>query len=253
LDTREHAMREILYRSKMEVGTFRPTVAIGILELARKYVFGGARPEWILNPCAGWGDRLIGMLAYGVRGIVDVDPNPDLGQEYERIEQWAREHKDARKHPYARRYFAQPFEDITDDAIRGALREIGCARGEFDLAIIAPPYFDLEVYVPGNADQSIERYRTFESWYSEFLIPLIARSLRLLRVGGMIALIINQSPSARADVGTRFLRRMIHDVNVAVPRARYMGVVSYAEVNGAKHDKRARSIRSPQPIWIWRA
>lgn len=261
-DSREYDVklaREVLYREKLEVGTFRPTVAIGIFELARQYIFSHARTvEWVLNPCAGWGDRLIGAMAYGVRGIVDVDPNPALGREYERIEQWAREMRNAdetnastsSRATTERRYFAQPFEDVPEHALREALREIGCTRGEFDLAIIAPPYFDLEVYVPGHADQSIERYPTFERWYSEFLIPLILKSARVLRQGGVIALIINQSPDARTNESARFLRRMIHDVNNAPPYMRYLGVVSYAEVV-AQRDQRRMHIRSPQPIWIW--
>lgn len=276
--------RETLYREKMEVGTFRPTVAIGIFELARKYVFGrehGSRRavEWVLNPCAGWGDRLISAMAYGVRGIIDVDPNIALGPEYDRIEKWARairlQHDETHRvasdsrtttlsHPSRccsntvtrRKYFAQPFEDVSESALRESLRDIGCECGEFDLAIIAPPYFDLEVYAPGSASQSVERYPTFARWYSEFLIPLILKSGRVLRVGGVLALIINQAPDARTNESARFLRRMIHDVDTSVsPRyLQYLGVVSYAEVrscttSGKLHDL---SIRSPQPIWLWK-
>lgn len=273
--------RETLYREKMEVGTFRPTVVIGIFELARKYVFERARDrravEWVLNPCAGWGDRLIGAMAYGVRGIVDVDPNQDLGPEYERIEMWAREQRtyqqqsapreqcahhqrNSREHAVdgaitRRRYFAQPFEDVPESALREALRDIGCERGEFDLALIAPPYFDLEVYVPGSASQSVERYPTFAQWYSNFLIPLIFKSGRVLRKGGVIALIINQAPDARTNESARFLRSMIHDVGMgAKDYLHYLGVVSYAEVrtrviNEKTHDLH---IRSPQPIWLWK-
>lgn len=244
LVARNHCAREIVYENKMEVGTFRPTVAVGIIQMMRAILCEHC--EYILNPCAGWGDRLIGVTAAGgVQGMVDVDPNPDLGAEYERMMTWIREIDPAQT--FDRKYFAQPFEDVTDDVLRGAVAQLSGARDgvgfrqDYDLALIAPPYFDLEVYVPGNASQSIERYNTFEKWYSEFLIPLVLKCGRLLRRGGVVALIINQAPAAREDEGARFLQRMLRDIS---RKLRYIGVISYAE-------ERGKYLRSPQPIWIW--
>jgi hypothetical protein len=219
--------REIIYNNVHEVGTFRPTVACDVIQLLRKKFNNTC--DWILNPCAGWGDRLIAAMASGVKGMFDVDPNEALGARYEEIARWGAQIF-ATRPPIERIYVAQPFEDVADDLFPRL----------YDLALIAPPYFDLEIYVTQDdaRAQSVTRYPTFDSWYANFLIPLVLKSARHLRIGGIAALVINQYGT------TKFLRRMIADIS-RDPGLRYLGVVSYAEINDGGH------VRSPQPIWFW--
>ena len=290
-----HCARELIYKYKMEVGTFRPTIAAGLVWMVRNLF--GAPCNYVLDPCAGWGDRLIGIMAAGVRGSVHVDPNPDLGAEYARIEQWAREtaSRNVAKDQetagssgtlnltdYRREYFASPFEDIPREDLLQALLRVRGPTGEgvrraakpssdaikdgpsfiarddgFDLTIIAPPYFDLEIYVPNDVTgtQSITRFKTWEEWYEKFLIASLAKCASVLRVGGVLALIINEPPDRSSP---RFLARLGGDVIRAARsyrtegqdsrqiQMRYLGVISYAEFDEQKHH-----IRSPQPIWLW--
>jgi hypothetical protein len=293
-----HAAREIIYREKMEVGTFRPTVACGIIWLLRARM--SARCDWILNPCAGWGDRLIGFMAAGARGSVDIDPNAELGAEYPRMREWCREQllracaegtdgageqllracaegtdgageqSRASDHRFQHTYFAQPFEDVPREEILGALARmrgaydgaevaVEIARDDgFDLALIAPPYFDLEIYVPNDTarTQSVSRYTSFEEWYARFLLVALRKCGSLLRIGGVLALIINQSPPPGAVAGKaihhKFLQRMIGDMarGAGDARLRYLGVISYAEILSRAAGDNPR-VRSPQPIWIW--
>jgi hypothetical protein len=233
--------REMIYENKMEVGTFRPTVAIGVIQLMRDVL--GEKCEYILNPCAGWGDRLIGfMAARGIRAVIDIDPNRELGPKYDAIEKWARPKL---RESFSREYFDRPYEDIDDQELLDALIRNIHSNGNirFDLALIAPPYFDLEVYVPDDPAQSIVRYNTFERWFNNFLIPSIMKCGRLVRVGGIVALVINQAPVARRNRNAQFLRRMIRAVS-RNESMKYLGVISYAEVRGEQ-------LRSPQPIWFW--
>ena len=267
-----HFAREFVYHNKMEVGTFRPTVAAGIVWLMRATLCENDHAcDWVLNPCAGWGDRLIGLMAAGVRGCVDVDPNEELGAEYPKICSWASSliHSEA---PFQHKYFPRPFEDIPISELENALTQMQAKslrphelidRG-FDLAIVDPPYFDLEVYVPNDVAkvQSITRYPTFDEWYNKFLIAMIKKCASLLRIGGILALIVNQaSTNSKTSPNEKFLSYMVRDVmremlkrevgqteSCAHTALRYLGVVSYAEVAGADGHFRARS---PQPIWIW--
>lgn len=270
----KHEMREYIYANKMEVGTFRPTVAAGIVWLLRSRL--STRCEWVLDPCAGWGDRLLGFMASDVRGVVDVDPNTALGAEYPKIRDWVKS-IDPSATNFQHHYIPAPFEDIprddlvrkllqmrtptvdiADEDVRAFPREDG-----YDLVLIAPPYFDLEVYVPNDTagTQSISRYPTFEEWFNKFLIANLKKCGEQLRVGGILALIINQAPTARTDESARFLHRMISDVTrpTGTPscvKLRYLGVISYAEVtNDTKKTSRdgasKEHIRSPQPIWFW--
>lgn len=259
--------RERVYADKMEVGTFRPTVAAGIIWLMRKRL--GQSCDYVLDPCAGWGDRLIGITAAGARGSVHVDPNPALGAEYARIFDWIREVYPALT-AYRREYIARPFEDIPRAELLQALARVkssgasssSTAAAEdqaptlsrddgFDLVIIAPPYFDLEIYVPNDATgtQSITRYTEWSQWYEKFLLASLALAASTLRIGGVLALIINQPPDRNSP---RFLARLGPDVIRAAsgvetnPQMRYLGVISYAE-----YKPKIRGYRSPQPIWIW--
>lgn len=264
-----HCMREMIYKNKMEVGTFRPTVAVGLAQMMRTRHHTTC--DWVLNPCAGWGDRLLGFMAAKCKGSVDIDPNTELGAEYPKMREWAQDmlrvynpRSEARQFKHT--YIPRPFEDIPNEELLGALDAMraperdttrdtssGISREPaqgFDLVLIAPPYFDLEVYVPDDraGTQSISRYRTFEEWYQKFLIANLKKCGDLLRKGGLLALIINQTPAARTDEKERFLLRMIRDVTRAGSdnhaRLRYLGVISYAEVSRAH-------VRSPQPIWLW--
>lgn len=255
-------LRERIYERKLEVGTFRPLVAAGLVWFVRNVI--GTTCQYVLDPCAGWGDRLIGFLASGIQGSVHVDPNPELGAEYTRMFDWARELEPELLRNYRREYFQKPFEDVPIGDLRAALTKVGCTNIEgCDLVLMAPPYFDVEIYVPNDPDglQSITRYRTWEDWYSRFLLTCVARAASVLRPGGIFALIINQPPAARNTqdnaAHVRFLDQMTRDISgtrlqtlvrehATSVKMRYLGVISYAE-----HDKKEAPPRSPQPIWLW--
>jgi len=238
-------MREIIWQQKMEVGTFRPTIAVSIVQLMRDYF--GEQCEHILVPCAGWGDRLIGFAAIGLETLVDVDPNERLAGEYERMMEWTHECMPGARLIKHRTYFCAPFEDIADRDLLNAIH----GASYFDLVLCAPPYFDIEIYTLDET-QSIMRYNTFEKWFTNFLLVIIRKGAMLLRTGGIYALIINQSTKARTDPRERFLSRMIRECERFTDDSggrimEYMGVISYAEVN-----EQNGTLRSPQPIWLWR-
>lgn len=136
---------------------FRPSIA--------KYVYerycrrGGV--AW--DPCSGYGGRLLGAYAAGVRYIgTDVDENTAEGN----------------------RRLAQAV---------GANAEILTAAaetfdpGKVDLVFTSPPYFDREMYAGGKS-QSWRRYDTLDSWVEGFLRPVIATAHRVLDEHGHLAL-----------------------------------------------------------------
>jgi hypothetical protein len=121
----------------------------------------------VLDPCIGWGGRMLGALAAGaeyvgcepdtktvagLRGILDDLP-PSVSQKA---------------------------------TILGEPAEVGLhLEGvfDFDMVLTSPPYFNLEVYTGG--DQSIGRHTKWESWVENWLKPVILRSLELLKPGGV--------------------------------------------------------------------
>jgi len=146
------------------VQTFRPAVAKAIYD---RYCQAGGRA---LDPCAGWGGRLLGFYTSGATEYVGIDANPDTVKGLKHVKCIVDRHIPGKTVDI--RYAA--FEDI----------DIG---GEFDLVFTSPPYFCKELY--GDDDfQSHVRYKTYLEWRDKFLKPLIEKSVGLLKNGGYLVL-----------------------------------------------------------------
>jgi hypothetical protein len=132
---------------------FRPTVAKFMYE--RYCPKGGL----VYDPCAGYGGRLLGAVAAGVRYIgTDVDEDTIRGNQE----------------------LAQKL---------GANVTLILSRAEeyqpppCDLVFTSPPYFHQEQYST-NADQSWQRYSDIDAWLDGFLRPVI----RAAKVAPVLAL-----------------------------------------------------------------
>ena len=116
----------------------------------------------VLDPCIGWGGRMLGAIAagatytgcepclltvVGLQGILK-----DIGRTATII--------------------AQPAEE--------GLLGLSC---EYDMILTSPPYFNLEVY-DSSSTQSITDH-TWSTWVAEWLDPVIRMSLGLLKTGGV--------------------------------------------------------------------
>lgn len=133
----------------------------------------------ILDPCAGWGDRLTAALSLSNFGAyVGCDPNTAMAPVYERIKNCYAGHADAR-------VYSIPFEDA----------EI--PENSFHVAFTSPPYFDYEHY-SDDPGQSSARYPDAGVWRERFLAPLVEKCARSLIGGGTLA--INISDAGRAPL-----------------------------------------------------
>ncbi len=173
-------IRQAVFEMTKESSNFRPTLALSFY----KYF----KPKNILDISAGWGDRLIGALAYSVHefefsSYVGFDPNINLQQAYRQIvDEFIPE--DLSREQF--RVFPLPFEDSTETLLS--------LRHKFDLVFSSIPYFDFEQYdvghgaSPGRKNQSTVRYKDQTLWVINFLIPTIRIAARFLEVGGNLAL-----------------------------------------------------------------
>jgi len=126
----------------------------------------------ILDPCIGWGGRMIGALA--------ADPS---------VQYFGAE-------PCTQTFSG--LKDILADIPKEAAvrASIVCKTGEtyldellkrntlFDMILTSPPYYHLELY-SNEPSQSVQAYPTWTEWLTEWLEPLIARCLALLREDGV--------------------------------------------------------------------
>lgn len=202
-------LSDAVYSTARGCGNFRPYLLTGIVK------YFGART--ILDPSAGWGDRLIGAIAAGVDRYVGVDPNTQLHAGYAEI--IAKFGADPAKFTT----IAAPFQDYEP-----------CET--FDLVFTSPPYFDHEIY-SDDATQSVVEFPLLDDWFEGFLMVLVKKSLAALNPNGHLVIVINDGTSKYTE---RLLTAM-----AALGGVEYRGVISYAE-------RAKNGYRSPQPMWIWR-
>jgi len=146
------------------VHNFRPAVAKALMD--RYCPPGGS----VLDPCAGWGGRLLGFLVSGVSRYVGVDVERDTVKGLRMLA--ARIGKDIPGK--SAEIVNSPFETLKLDE-------------KFDLVFTSPPYFDAEWYGRGIG-QSALQYPTYEQWRDKFLYPLIDGAVASLKAGGRLVL-----------------------------------------------------------------
>ena len=170
-------MRRILKTRNGTKGVvnFKPVIAKFIYD---QYVPVNGR---VLDPCAGYGGRLVGCIASNKNLFYHgIDP----------------EGKTAIGNMELAEFFTRQYDAIGDRIYQYRFRfDLGCAeevmpeiKDKYDLVFTSPPYFDKEIY-SNSFSQSCNKYKDYEGWLSNFLWVLVDESKRLLKDNGK--LIIN--------------------------------------------------------------
>jgi len=148
------------------VHNFRASVAKAVVD--RWCAPGGT----VLDPCAGWGGRLLGTLC-SQRAVhyEGVDASLATVRGLRRFGHKLEENEQVR----------------ATCAVSHAAFEDWEPTGRFDLVFTSPPYFDAEWY-SNDSGQSAVRYATYSEWLESFLRVLVEKSWALLKPGGRLAL-----------------------------------------------------------------
>lgn len=136
---------------------FKPTIAKYIARL-----FGA---KHMLDPCAGWGGRMLGAWAAGC-DYTGYDTNVDLCAAYDTMISYLKDSGG----------ITMRWENFLTADISGM---------DYDLVLTSPPYYNLEVY------QHMEPFKNKSAYYQDFLIPLIQKSIDNMKSGWVC---INISP-----------------------------------------------------------
>ncbi len=141
------------------VNEFQPYLARNIY---KKYCKDGDK---ILNPCAGWGGRLIGLASCMFNNIeyVETDPSKETFKGLTEL-------KDFLKLGDNFKQYNLPFEDLK-------LKE-----NYFDFVFTSPPYFDTEKYSE-DEEQSYIKNSNYEEWRDNFLYVMIDKILFSMKKG----------------------------------------------------------------------
>jgi 16S rRNA G966 N2-methylase RsmD len=135
---------------------FRPHITKMIVD---KY---GAKV--VLDPCCGWGGRMLGTVAAGAK-YIGFEPNTET---------------------FAHLNELAEFLGIQDKV---ELHNIGAEHiPEFDircdLVLTSPPYFDTEIYCKEET-QSITNFKSYDEWLNGWLKPVILAGINCLNDGGV--------------------------------------------------------------------
>jgi len=119
----------------------------------------------ILDPCAGWGGRMIGASV--VSNYYDCyEP---CSETYEGLLNLSKFINQIDSY-FKANIYKIPFEDAELES------------NYYDFALTSPPYYDTEVYT-SESTNSFNRYNTFDKWCNSFYIPLIAKTMNALKPG----------------------------------------------------------------------
>lgn len=170
--------REAVYAAARGCNLFN--VALGVF-LLRWHV---DRPGDVLDPTAGWGDRLGAAAIAGARSYRGWDTNIELQPVYAALAQ-----------RYADidlsldwRVTAAPFERVLDSEL----------ADQYDTVMTSPPFFDQEFYE--GDDTSTTTHHAIDAWYRDFYCVMWRKSAIALRPGGrVIAYIPGGRMRAEAD------------------------------------------------------
>lgn len=163
-----YKLREYLYANTKLCNNFRITVALAILQIFK--------PKKWLDISAGWGDRLISAILYGVDLYVAADPNLDLHPCYDRIIQTlVPVNKQSNFVIYPTGFEKTPLPNT-----------------KFDIVFSSPPFFDIEQYSTHTGDSL--QYSTEKAWCDNFLWPSLIKSYIHLKRNGHMILYMSGSP-----------------------------------------------------------
>lgn len=153
------------YNGVAYVNEFPPYVAQQIL---KQYAPSG--DVSILDPCCGWGGRMIGCASIPNTRYVGCEPCTQTYNGLVKLGEWLKSLQPA----FEYEIHNVPYEDFKTDE-------------QFDIALTSPPYYNTEHYCE-EPTNSMNRYNTYDKWVDGFYKPLILNTVDRLKDNGVFIL-----------------------------------------------------------------
>ena len=154
------------YNGVAYVNEFPPFVA---RQIYQKYA-SGKKNISVLDPCCGWGGRMIGCASIPNTTYVGCEPCTETYEGLVKLGVWLK----TLQPTFNFVIYQKPFEDFMTDE-------------KFDIALTSPPYYNTEKYSDEETN-SLNRYKTYEEWVEGFYEPLILNTVGYLNEGGVFIL-----------------------------------------------------------------
>jgi len=123
------------------------------------------KPTRVLDPCAGWGGRMLGAVSFGAH-YIGFEPNTRTYENLRRMVDFLG--------------IGGKVTLIHDDCRNMMKHDLP----RVEMVLTSPPYFDLEVYCD-EGTQSIKDHDSYESWSDGFLREVIRLGIGMLMDGGV--------------------------------------------------------------------
>lgn len=159
--------------------TFMPAYAKSIYEYFQC-------PEIVLDPCSGWGDRLLAAEVSGIKKYIGFDSNVCLRPGYVDIMSLCGHEPiqlSSNKIEFSNSYemHATPFEEgilsIEDNSV--------------DFIFTSPPFYDYELYSNENP--------MYTDWMKQFYEPLFYHCSRVVKPNGFVCLYLSDTSAGKIE------------------------------------------------------
>ena len=156
------------YQNIQYINEFPPFVARSVYK-----AYGKPKPGErmrVLDPCAGWGGRMIGCASIPNTTYVACDPSTQTYEGLCKLGEWLKKLQPT----FEFEIHKVPYEDFK-------------CKETFDIALTSPPYYNTEHYSDEETN-SLNRYKTYESWVEGFYKPLILNTVKRVKKDGVFIL-----------------------------------------------------------------
>ena len=142
------------------VADFQPYLA---RDIYKYYCKDGAK---ILDPCAGWGGRMLGVYSSLLKdsSYIATDPCKETYNGLLKLND----------------FLKGSGLKINVKLINDGFENVKLKPNTYDFAFTSPPYFDTEQYST-ESTQSYMKFNNYENWVSGFLTPLILNTIKALK------------------------------------------------------------------------
>jgi hypothetical protein len=123
------------------------------------------RPKRVLDPTAGFGNRMVAACAVGVENYIGIDSNLNLRKPYEGLASFLGKHSNTLVNIILSNAINVDYDGLLYDCVFTSL-----------------PYYTLEEY------SHMYNYGTKQQWNDEFYKPLIRKTFAGMSRGGVYAL-----------------------------------------------------------------
>jgi len=183
-------MNDSLYNLRM-CTTFNPVIMMYFIRLVASMQNISTKQIKVLDPSAGWGDRLIGALACEVVQYHGYDPNSGLQKGYNNILSTLSPSLLSPK-PQQLEQSKVSKVSIGDNyrVIPKGFEDAKITIGGYNLVLTSPPFFSLERY-PGEGSNHIKDEPDYDKWVNGFYIKYLENAWKGVCLGGLLVIYID--------------------------------------------------------------